>query len=395
MNLAHPCPFVRKGGRVACMVEGRTMRQRHRFDGWGVFAGAGCAIALIWYLGNGMNSSEFPLALTASSVTLGALALRSRMPFLAIALAIVGAVAAGFVDTPPVQLWVAVQLILLSVAKAVGRRRSIGPAVAVGVALFGCEIVIYGEPPFGGVALGVISWTLGVWGLAAAISSARREANEWEDHARHLQRTREEEIRRHIVEERLRIARDLHDELGHDIAVIGINAGAAEAGLGKDPEGVRASLRTVRASTRRALVELQQILGVLRADRENSSPPGTIAELLDAARRSGLVVHSAEIDAAGLAPDGATAVYRVIQEAVTNAGRHGSGAVTIEASSGDGIWRLTIQNPVNGTSAPGGGFGLIGMRERVEQASGKLRISANHESFTLAIELPASGVTAA
>lgn len=362
------------------------MGQR-RFDGWEIFVAVGSTAALIWCVAISAGTSGFLPALGAALIAAVAVALRTRQPTLAISLAVVASVIAGFVDTSAVQLWVVAQLVLLSVALSVGRRRSIGPAVLIGGALFACVTLLHGEYPWGGAALGVVSWTLGVWGLAAAISSARREAGQWQDHARHLQRTREEEIRRHIVEERLRIARDLHDELGHEIAVIGVNAGAAEACLSRDPDSARASLKTIRDSTRRVLAELQQILGVLRSDQE-SSPPGTITELLDAVRSSGLVVHTPGIETERLAPDGAAAAYRVVQEALTNAGKHGSGAVTIETSHDDRTWTMTIQNPVGNDESDGTGFGLIGMRERVELAGGKLRIMPGDGTFRLVAELP-------
>lgn len=364
------------------------MVSRRLLDGWDLFVVVGASAALIWYIATSFVSGAFAPALLAALVTAVALVLRSAKPMLAIAISIVGALLAGILDTSALQLWIAAQFILLSVALAVGRRRSIGPAAATASALFACVTLMLGEAPLGGAALGVISWTLGVWGLAAAISSERREAHQWQDQARHLQRTREEEIRRHIVEERLRIARDLHDELGHEIAVIGVNAGAADASLIRDPDNARDALRTIRASTRRVLAELQQILGVLRDDQDGMSRPGSISDVLDTARRSGLTVESGGIDTTGLTPNGAAAVYRAVQEATTNAGKHGTGCVTLETSREEEAWKVTIVNPVEKDTVPGTGFGLIGMRERIEQAGGKLRAAATDDTFSLFIELP-------
>lgn len=364
------------------------MFSRRLFVGWELFVFAGVTAALTWYVATSAGSSAFAQSLGAALVTAGALVLRASKPMLAMALAIVSAIWAGALDTSALQLWISTQFILLSVALTVGRRRSIGPAVATSAALFASVTLVLHEPPFGGAALGVISWTLGVWGLAAAITSERREASQWQDQARHLQHSREEEIRRHIAEERIRIARDLHDELGHEIAVIGINAGAAEASLHRDADGARVALRTIRASTRRVLGELQQILGVLRADQEILAPPGSIPELLDSARSSGLSISCAGIDITGLSPTGAAAAYRAVQEATTNAGKHGLGTLTIKAGQHDGVWKMAVQNPVGKNAEQGTGFGLIGMRERVEQAGGKLRVVASEATFSLFIDLP-------
>ena len=363
-------------------------KRRYRWDGWEIFVAAGSTAALVWFLVDGIRTGYSVAACIIALMSGAAVLQRKRYPLAAIIGMIVVVAVGAATSTPSIQLWVVAQLVLLSAALTVGRRRSIGYALAIGGALLACQVFVYGEPIIGGLTLGVFSWTLGVWGLAAAVTSERQEANEWEERARDLQRSRAEEIRRGIAEERLRIARDLHDELGHNIAAIGINAGAAEAQLLEDPERSRESLRVVRESSRNVLRELQHILGILRSDGDTPTPHLTVDELIDGMRQTGLQIVATPIDTASLAADGVAAAYRAVQEGLTNAQKHGMSPVTLHCHVTTGTWVLTISNPLRTPSPTGTGFGLIGMRERVELAGGRFRIEESAHAFTLHIALP-------
>lgn len=366
----------------------RSAPRRYRWDGWEIFVAVGATAALGWFVVDGVKAG-YPVAACIIALTSGVAVLQRKRHPLAAVVGMVAVVAVGAAtSTPSIQLWVVAQLVLLSVALTVGRRRSIGYALAVGGALLACQVFVYGEPIIGGLTLGVFSWTLGVWGLAAAVSSERQEANEWEARARDLQHSRAEEIRRGIAEERLRIARDLHDELGHNIAAIGINAGAAEAQLFANPEGSRESLRVVRESSRNVLRELQHILGILRSDNDTPTPRMTIDELIEGMRRTGLRIVATTVDTTPLAADGVAAAFRAVQEGLTNAQKHGTDPVTLHCRIDADTWELTIMNPLRNPSVSGTGFGLIGMRERVELAGGRFRTEETAQAFTLRIALP-------
>lgn len=205
--------------------------------------------------------------------------------------------------------------------------------------------------------------------------------------AEHAERTREEEARLRVTEERMRIARDLHDVVAHHVSVMGIQAGAARRVLDSDPEKARDSLQTVEQTARTAIKELRGLLGVLRADAEPDLRvnPGLddLQELLDNARAAGLQVeHGVYGDPREVSPAVALSAYRVVQEALTNVVKHADAervdvrmrfldsALELEISD-DGRGRPTAQSP---------GFGLVGMRERLAVHGGSLETGPRRDA---------------
>ena len=243
---------------------------------------------------------------------------------------------------------------------------------------------------------------------AAAVGSAVRGNNRYwlalEQRARDAEVGRELEVRRSIAEERLRIARDLHDSVGHAAAVVSMRLGAAEVQLPPQADGVRTELAAARAGVQEILREMQQILQVLRigGEAEALTPTpgaGGIPELVRTFRAAGLVVH-ADLDnlQRSLPADVGAAVYRIVQEALTNAQKHGPGEVRLRVDVGEALVRIQVENPavtpaasVGDDQGPEGGHGLIGMRERAGAAGGWLEAQAEGSVFTLCAELPVRG----
>ncbi|MFN3216890.1 MAG: sensor histidine kinase [Acidimicrobiales bacterium] len=177
----------------------------------------------------------------------------------------------------------------------------------------------------------------------------------------------------------LHIARELHDVVAHHIAVINVQAGVAAHLLHTSPDGAETALATVRSSAHDVLDELAGILGVLRAGDDDSAsthPTPTVEDLpalVDSFAQAGLDVT---FETAGEAhPTGdvaAIAVYRTVQEALTNAHKHGAGAARVRLENRPDELELTVTNPVGAAVAATSGYGLVGMRERVQAAGGSL-----------------------
>ncbi|MFE3069786.1 sensor histidine kinase [Streptomyces sp. NPDC059247] len=233
--------------------------------------------------------------------------------------------------------------------------------------------------------LGVFAWT----GMAAAAGDAVRSRRAFVDaireRAERAERTREEEAGRRVAEERLRIARDLHDVVAHHIALVNVQAGVAAHVMDRRPDQAKEALAHVREASRSALDELRATVGLLRQSGDPEAPtepaPGlaVLDGLLDSFRKAGLPVALARAD--GDAPLPATvdlAAYRIVQEALTNVRKHAGPAAEAEVSVvrvGRTVEITVLDNgtpPADHDPAPGGGHGLLGMRERVGALGGTL-----------------------
>ncbi|MFI9248802.1 sensor histidine kinase [Streptomyces sp. NPDC053069] len=217
----------------------------------------------------------------------------------------------------------------------------------------------------------IATWLLAVVALSE-LARVRREqwARERADRA--------QAARRRADEERLRIARELHDVLAHSISVINVQAGMGLALLDSDPEQARAALATIKAASKEALGEVRQVLDTLRAsgDAPRAPAPGLdrLPELVEQAAAAGLAVDI-EGPLPRLPPGADLAAFRIVQEALTNVVRHsGSRHARVRfADDGDAL-RLCIDDdgPATGADAGGSGNGLAGMRERAAALGGTI-----------------------
>ncbi|MGW7404930.1 sensor histidine kinase [Streptomyces sp. NPDC054833] len=189
---------------------------------------------------------------------------------------------------------------------------------------------------------------------------------------------RAQAARRRADEERLRIARELHDVLAHSISVINVQAGVGLALLDTDPEQAREALTTIKAASKEALGEVRQVLDTLRAPgaAPRAPAPGLnrLPELVEQAAGAGLTVD-VEGEPPRLAPGADLAAFRIVQEALTNVVRHsGSRHARVCFEDDDGVLRLRIDDdgPATGEDAGGSGNGLAGMRERAAALGGTI-----------------------
>ncbi|MFF5012025.1 histidine kinase [Streptomyces sp. NPDC001165] len=227
-------------------------------------------------------------------------------------------------------------------------------------------------------------WVIAVLLLGVAVRSHRRHIAAIVERAERAERTREEEARRRVAEERLRIARDLHDLLAHSITLIGVQTSVAAHVLAADPERldretVAKALDDIAETCRTASGELRATLEVLRehGSLDARGPlPGLdgVPDLVEAARLAGARVEQTVRVRKAPAAVGAAA-YRIVQEALTNVVRHAGPepAVSIDLDARDGALHLTVTDDGTGPT-PGGtpGYGLVGMRERARSVGGTL-----------------------
>ncbi len=240
--------------------------------------------------------------------------------------------------------------------------------------------------------------------LAGALGDAARSRRAYVEavveRARRAEQTREAEARRRVTEERLRIARDLHDAVAHQISVISLNAGVASSALETRPERAREALATIRSASREVLGEIGSMLTVLRTPEEIGirEQPGLarLPDITESVRVAGwdvVVRDEIGLDTA-IVPLGVDIVaYRVVQEGLTNALKHGTArrAHVLLRRDGD-VLEVVVTNPWQGAAEPRdlptSGFGLVGLRERVDSVGGALEAGPAPGGFRLAARLP-------
>ncbi|MFI7007384.1 sensor histidine kinase [Streptomyces sp. NPDC050145] len=330
---------------------------------------------------------------------------RRRAPlaaFLGVAVCVVPYHALGYTDSAPV----AVSLFMLFIAALTGPPRR---SLLLGAAVIGLMLSVKFSRGMaeGAQAVRVSGWivTVVLFGVYARVH--QQYVASVVERAEKAERTREEEARRRVAEERLRVARDLHDLLAHSITLVGVQTSVAAHVLNADPDrldraAVAKALDDIADTCRSARGELRATLEVLRANPDESRGPlpdlDGIPELIAAARTAGAKVTAtldpAEAEAETEVPPAVgAAAYRIVQEALTNAVRHGGPDVPIrvEIRAGKGELRVTVQDDGTGADSPptGAGFGLIGMRERARSVLGTLEAGPREEGgFQVAARIP-------
>jgi signal transduction histidine kinase len=196
------------------------------------------------------------------------------------------------------------------------------------------------------------------------------------------------------AEERTRIARDLHDSAGHAINVILVHAGLGRLQVEDDPEAARAAFATIESVARETVTEIDQMVGALRENGASADvePPAGVAaldRLVERHRAAGLDVTTRVTgDLERLPPAVDRGAYRVLQEALTNAARHGTGSAHVIVAAEPGALELTVTNAVVPGAPTGEGHGLVGMRERVALLGGSLEAGPQDGRFRVHTQLP-------
>lgn len=345
-------------------------------------------VANVFVAGNLLKDrDDFPLWFLGSVfVALGlgcVLGARRRAPVgaLYVALGLSGAATvAGLLWEP----FVVVSLALYLVAAKGGSRRTLVwcCGVALGATSLGQVVQPRWEWPVAagwavaGAALCTVAWTTGRF-----VRTRRLDAEA-------LERQRERQI---VTDERLRIAREMHDVVTHGMGLIAVKSGIANHIAGERPEEAREALRVIEATSREALVEMRRLLGVLR---DGSEPPAPglagLADIAARVRTAGVRVDLAIACPDGL-PDGAgLAVHRIVQEAVTNVVKHAAPArCAVRVHDDRGVVRIEVTDDGPGGAVAPGGHGLVGMRERVAVYGGSFEAGPlPGRGFRVAATLP-------
>jgi signal transduction histidine kinase len=266
---------------------------------------------------------------------------------------------------------------------AVSWRTSRRVALAAGAAMLVVLSVVAAFAGGGGLLLPVIftGWAAAAVFGSDALRSRRSYLTGLRERALFLERTRDEEARRRVAEERLRIARDLHDSVAHAMATINVQAGAARHVLDRRPEAAGEALAVIQRASGDVLDELAAMLTVLRDDtqRADRAPvPGVadIARLAEATTASGLAVTLSVAGPVEAVPGViGTAAYRVVQESLTNVLRHSRASTARVRLASDKDGHVLLEVGDDGPAAPqataGTGVGIRGMRERVVSTGGK------------------------
>jgi signal transduction histidine kinase len=289
---------------------------------------------------------------------------------------------------------------LYTVATLQSRPRSLAFGVVVGASLSAVRLIFTSEPP-GTAATDAIGFIGAALFLGWAVANRRAFVAEIQDRADQAERTREQEARRRVDAERLRIARELHDAVAHSIQTINVQAGVAAHVIEQRPEQAAESLAVIRDMSKQALRELREILGLLRAaDDEAPRTPATgldqLEPLLEAARSAGVRLElTIDGEQCRLPVRVDLAAYRIVQESLTNVMRHaGPAHVRVNLEYGDTELCLTVND--DGAGRPpierfigGSGLGILGMRERAEALGGTLAAGRRSDGgFQVVARLP-------
>jgi len=242
--------------------------------------------------------------------------------------------------------------------------------------------------PTSPVLFGIVVWG-GAWMAGDQVRQRRRRRFEIEERLENVARLA-------AAEERTRIARDLHDSAAHAINVILVQAGAARLLQQRDPSGAQGALTTIEEVARETIGEIDHLVRGLRESNGSAAvePPTGLAALDTLAER-----HRAAGLRVGVRIDGPArtlsrrldqAAYRILQESLTNAARHGGGAADVRVHYGSSRLELTVANPVAVTThaETGGGHGILGMRERAALLGGSLDARREAGRFVVRARLP-------
>jgi signal transduction histidine kinase len=363
-----------------------------------LLAGACGALSVSIGLGVLAGGIDRVLGLGLGVLHCAPLALRRRHPE-----AVLGAMTASgllyaLAGFPPVGLGPAIVAAVYSVGSERPRRRSLAAtagAAAVMVAVL-LHVGVGPDTAVGNTVVFGVAWLLG-----DRQRQAREEVADEQRRAEAAERTRDETARRAVAEERLRIARELHDVVAHAMSVIAVQAGTGRVVIDDAPAKAREALATIETTSRTALGEMRRLLTVLRADGEDGQPLlpspglGDLDELVATNGRAGLAVEvRIEGEPTPLPAGVDLAAYRIVQEALTNVRKHAraSRATVVVVYRADELCIDVVddgQGPAAGGRADGGGQGLVGMSERATLYGGRLEAGPDPAGgFRVSIRIP-------
>lgn len=349
--------------------------------------------------GEGRSAALDPRMVACAVLVAAALVAMRRWPRVGFLTAAAGLIGYGLVGGPYMGLYLPAALATSVLVGRLGLRAAAPYFVAVPVMVacagFASKEIDTEDLSTWRILFSGTIWTL-LPALGVAVLSSRRQA---------ALRERADALERAAANERLRLAREIHDVVGHSLSMISLQSGVALRVLDNDPAQVKASLEAIRGASKDALAELRHTLGVFRgdagafeADDAPRAPTPTIpaiAALVDDVRAGGVAVTLSPLpDAVGIGAAEQAAAYRIVQEALTNAVRHAAGEpVSVGIRRDPSTLVITVVNSLAaGAATPViEGGGLRGMRERVVALGGTLEVERRPASFVVTAALPRTG----
>jgi signal transduction histidine kinase len=374
--------------------------KRYWFDAL-ILAGVGGGLAAVVHDVHLKEGPQGPLwfdVLAVLAITTPLFA-RRRFPFGALLAVGVAVGSSSFVDGSLQVNSIVSYLTGLTVCVLFGMRpvrlQSVGGlAFTIGVA----AAVVHNDPTghYGDFIWDIVTFSV-AWTVGFAIGGRFREADEAKERAARAEREREERAHLAVSDERARIARELHDVVGHSVSVMTVQASAVRRLLEPDQEKERAALLVVEQTGREALAEMRRMVGVLRRPEEAPAlaPQPSLEhldKLVDQAREAGLPVELRIEGTPAPLPAGVDlTAYRLVQEGLTNAIKHARAQhaeVRVRYSDGH-VELMVMDDGPGGGDGDKGGHGLVGMRERVSVYGGELEAGPRPEGgYLLRAKLP-------
>lgn len=376
-----------------------------RVDRWqllqdAVLAGLVCAAGLaeVWAPFESVQGSGSPVTSTVGIVGCGLLlAFRRSAPVVLVGVPAIwiglGIVAGGDLQVLFFGQLVPLYLALYSAARHGTRREA---ALVCGSVLAAVLIADLTIPELQSANELLFHWAvlLAVFGVGVGLRTSERRAVEAALRASAAEATAREEALRAVAEERARIARELHDILGHSVSVMVVQAGAAAQAVEDDPAFARRALEAIRTTGTQSLDEVRRVVALLRDDHPAGIAPqpglAALPELIASACTSRLSVTLTESGEPALGPGQELAVYRIVQEALTNVRKHASASnVHVEITHGAQATEVLVTDDGGTAAAPlSAGHGLVGMQERVALYGGSLTAGAGGDGWQVHATLP-------
>ena len=300
---------------------------------------------------------------------------------------------ASTVNDPPIFFGALVAV--YTVVSLSDRRTSLVVALVTGLSI-GTSVLLSDDTPFVTVAFQYVVFAT-AWILGDSVRTHRAYAAELEDRAASAERRRQEDAARAAADERVRMARELHDVVAHHMSLIAVQSEAAQVLLPADPARAAEAVGAIGATAREALTELRRLLGALREEGDGPASrapqPGDLAigSLVDSVREAGIAVSlTVRGDPRPLPDTVALSAYRIVQESLTNVVKHaGPASATVLVGYGEDELLLEVTDDGRGDSVSGNGQGLVGMRERVNLLGGQLRAGPRRQGgFGVEARLP-------
>jgi signal transduction histidine kinase len=398
---------IRPTGRLGGTLDGASLNRlrramsAHRVTAWIAAAAAlyACAVTIA-EVQEQAALSPAPCGVAAVSYASFAVVAVLRWPsWIPLAVATASAVAMSAAGGPGTPVGLAVIAGTLVFSARSDRTPAIaGTAAVIGVLLLGSHLApVHAR---GGLPDLALPWIAAAAAAGQAVRAQKAQRAMLVERARRAEEGREEEARRRVQQERLRIARELHDAVGHQVALISVQAGAMGCLLDTDPARARESLEHIQQASEAALEELRLTVGLLRqpGDQEPVEPAGGLArldELIGSFTATGLHVTCHVTGTARPLPEATDlTAYRVIQESLTNTAKHAAGApAAVRLAFRPGVLALAVEDdgpPPAGDGGYAAGHGIIGMRERAAAVGGWLTAAPRGGGgFRVLAELPA------